>query len=263
MHAVVFLKRILDPEVPAERFRIDAAAKEARVEGAPYVMGPYDENALETALKLKDQDASVRVTVVSYGPPEAEELLRKALSVGADDAVLVTGEAGETHDAFHVAAVLAGVVRRMGDADLLLCGLQSGDWDSGQTAFALAEHLDAASVALAAEVEAVDAASFVVRRVLEDGTEWVRVPRPAVLSVTNDGTNALRMAKVKDILAAKRKTVEHLTTGDLGVEAPAMVEIVELAAPEVRKASVTWIEGETGAERGRALAEALVAAHIV
>lgn len=263
MHVCVFLKRILDPELPASRFRIDPQAKDARVEGAPYVMGPYDENALETALKMKDRDPSVRVTVVSYGPVGAEEILRKALAAGADDAVWVNADGtGRVHDAFHVAHVLSAVVKRMGDVGVSLCGLQSGDWDSGQTAFALAEHLDAASVSLVAELESTEDGAR-VRRVLEGGMERVKVPLPCVVSVTNDGTNALRMAKVKDILAAKRKTVEHLTLSDLGVETTTGAEVLDLTAPEVRKAACTWIEGETGQDRGRALADALVAMHIL
>lgn len=262
IHVCVFLKRILDPELPATRFRIDADAKDARVEGAPYVMGPYDENALETALQMKDRDPSVRVTAVSYGPPEAEELLRKALSAGADDAVLVAAEGG-IHDAFHVASVLASVCRRLGDVGVALLGLQSGDWDSGQTAFALAEHLDAASVSLAAEVTQDGTDHVRVRRVLEAGTERVRTTLPCVVSVTNDGTNALRMAKVKDILAAKRKTVERLGLADLSDVAAPATEVLEVTAPEVQKSVCTWIEGDTGQDRGRALAQALSAAHLL
>lgn len=263
MHAAVFLKRILDPEIPASRFRIDPALHDASVPGAPYAMGPYDENALETALAMKDRDPAVRVTAISYGPAEAEEILRKALSTGADDAVLVLDEGG-THDAFHVAAVLAAATRRAGAPDVLLFGLQSGDWDSGQTAFAVAEHLGAASVSYGSAVEPLPDGGFGVRRVLEQGSEQVRVGRgPVVLAVTNDGSNALRMAKVKDILAAKRKPVDKVSLADLGVEAPALVEVRDVAAPEARKSAVTWIEGDSGADKGRALAARLVADHLL
>lgn len=262
MHVCVFLKRILDPELPASRFRIDPQVKEARADGAPYVMGPYDENALETALQMKDRDPSVRVTAVSYGSAEAEEVLRKALAAGADDAVLALGDVG-VHDAFQVAEVLAAVVKRFGDVEIGLCGLQSGDWDSGQTAFALAEHLGAVSVSLAADVEALGDGQARVRRVLEDGSELLHVSLPCILSVTNDGSNALRMAKVKDILAAKRKTVERLALTDLGVEPTVRTEVSELTAPEVHPRACTWVEGETGQDRGRALAEALFASHVL
>ncbi|MCL6594801.1 MAG: electron transfer flavoprotein subunit beta/FixA family protein [Firmicutes bacterium] len=263
MHIAVFVQRILDPELTASRFRIDPEAGDARVPDAPYVMGPYDENALETALKVKDQDASVRVTAVSYGPPEAEEILRKALSTGADDAVLVLDEGGR-HDAFQVASVLAAAARRLGPPDLLLFGLQSGDWDSGQTAFAAAELLDAAAVSYASAVEPLAEGGVRVHRVLEDASEEVFLPRPpVVLSVTNDGRNALRMAKVKDILMAKRKPVERLTVADLGGAAAPRVHVAAVAAPEVRRAECTFIEGEDGAAKGRALAERLLAEHLV
>lgn len=260
MHVAVFLKRILDPEIPPSRFRIDPDAKDARVPEAPYVMGPYDENALETALLMKDRDPQTRVTVISYGPAQAEEILRKALSTGADDAVLVV-DPGGVHDAFHVAEVLAAAARRAGGPDVLLFGLQSGDWDSGQTAFAVAEHLGAPSVSLGTAVAPVEG-GIRVHRVLEQGTEDVRVPTPAVVCVTNDGHNALRMAKVKDILAAKRKPVDTVPLADLGAGGDGLVAVVDLAAPEAVKTVCTFVDGADDAAKGRELAERLLAAHL-
>lgn len=263
MHIAVFLKRILDPEIPPSRFRVDSAKKDASVPEASHVMGPYDENALETALLVKDQDPATRVTVISYGPAEAEEILRKALSTGADDALLVLDEGG-VHDAFHVGAVLAGAARRAGSPEVLLLGLQSGDWDSGQTAFALAEQLGAPSVSFGSAVAAEPDGAVRVRRVLETGVEEIRLDRPpVVVSVTNDGHNALRMAKVKDILAAKRKPVDRVAMADLGVEAPAFVEVLDVAAPQATKTVCTFIDGESGAAKGQALAARLLAEHLV
>jgi electron transfer flavoprotein beta subunit len=262
VHIAVFLKRILDPEIPPSRFRVDPSKKDASVPEAPYVMGPYDENALETALQVKDKDASTRVTVISYGPPEAEEILRKALSTGADDALLVEDEGG-VHDAFHVATVLAAAARRAGSPELLLFGLQSGDWDSGQTAFAAAEDLGAPSVSYGSAVEVADGGALSVRRVLETGVEVVRLEAPPiVLSVTNDGHNALRMAKVKDILAAKRKPIDRVRLADLGVEPEGFVEVLDVAAPEAKKMVCTFIEGDNGAAKGEALAQRLLAEHL-
>lgn len=262
MHIAVFLKRILDPEIPPARFRVDSAQKDASVPEAPYVMGPYDENALETALQVKDRDPSTRVTVISYGPPQAEEILRKALSAGADDALLVA-DGGGVHDAFHVARVLAGAARRAGSPEVLLFGLQSGDWDSGQTAFAVAEHLGAPAVSYGSAVEAEADGAVRVRRVLDTGVEEIRLERPpVVLAVTNDGRNALRMAKVKDILAAKRKPVDRASVQDLGVEAGDLVEVLEVSAPEAKRTVCAFIEGDGGEAKGRGLAERLLAEHL-
>lgn len=262
MHIAVFLKRILDPEIPPARFRVDPEKKDASVPEAPYVMGPYDENALETALLVKDADPSTRVTVISYGPPEAEEILRKALSTGADDAVLVEDEGG-VHDAFHVGSVLAGAARRAGSPEVLLFGLQSGDWDSGQTAFAVAEELGAPSVSYAGAVAAEGDGALRVRRVVESGVEEIRLERPpVVLAVTNDGHNALRMAKVKDILAARRKPVDRVRVADLGVEAENLVAVLDVAAPEAKKTVCTLIDGDSGAAKGEALAQRLLAEHL-
>jgi electron transfer flavoprotein beta subunit len=255
LHAVVCLKRILDPEISAARFRIDPETQDAQVADAPHVMGPYDENALEVALQLKDASPETRVTVLSVGPPEAEEILRKALSSGADDAVRVEAGSGPV-DPLRVAAILAAAVRRMGDVALVLLGLQSGAWDSGETPFALAEHLGAASVGMAGGVTATES-GFTVRRVLEAAEEEVSVPAPAVLSVTNDGRNALRMAKVRDILAAKRKPVETVALADLAVAVEERRQVVEVRTAQQDRRPCEFIEAPTDAEKGRLLARRL------
>jgi electron transfer flavoprotein beta subunit len=263
VHIAVFLKRILDPELPPSRFRIDSATKDQGVVEAAYVMGPYYENALETALQVKDRESSTRVTVISYGPPAAEEILRRALSAGADDALLVE-DAGGVHDAFHVGEVLAAAVARAGAPTILLFGLQSGDWDSGQTAFAVAERLGAPSVSYGSAIEADGDDAVRVRRVLETGVATVRIGRlPVVVTVTNDGHNALRMAKVKDILAAKRKPVERVGVGELGIGGAALVDVLDVVAPESKGTVCTFIEGDGGEAKGRALAERLLAERLV
>jgi electron transfer flavoprotein beta subunit len=261
VRALVFLKRILDPELPAHRLHLDPQAGKVEAQDAPHVMGPYDENALETALQLKDRDPSWQLTAVSYGPPAAEDILRKALSTGADDAILVE-DTSPPSDPFLVAQVLAQVVNRLGEAHLLLLGLQSGDWDSGQTAFALAAQLDHPAVSFATRVEEVTDGNAVVRRVWEGGVERVRVPLPAVLCVTNDGTNALRMAKVKDILAAKRKTIWRLPASELAM-GDGRLGVVSMRRPAAVARSCTFLEGATDADKGRALAERLLAEHLV
>lgn len=256
VHAVVCLKRVLDPEISAHRFRINDANKDAEVPDAPHGMGPYDENALEVALVVKDRMPGVRVTALTYGPTSSEEILRKALSTGADDAVRVDGPQ-TSRDPLFVAEVLAAAIRRMGDVGLVLVGLESGDWDSGQTGFALAEHLSAMSVSLVGSVTAQSDDRFSVRRVLESAEEDVKAQAPVVVSVTSDGKNTLRMAKVKDILAAKRKPITTVAVSDLSIS-PAervLVEGVRLAETAVKQCE--FVTGASGAEQGRALAQRL------
>lgn len=263
MRIAVFIKRVLDPEIPAALFRLDAEAKDARVPDAPYVMGPYDENALEVALAVKDRDPETYVEVISYGPREAEEILRKALSVGADEAVLVLDEGG-AQDVFSVGAVLAAAARNRGLPDLLLFGLQSGDWDSGQTAFVVAELLGAASVSYAAAVELEPKGGVRVRRILEDASEEILVPRgPVAMSVTSSGENALRMAKVRDILMAARKKITYLSAADLALQPRERIRVAAVAALEGRQVSCTFMAGDDAAAKGRALVQRLLAERMI
>ena len=259
MHIAVFVKRVLDPELPATEFRVDSQAKDAYAPEAPYVMGPFDENALEVALMVKDKLPGTRVSAISYGPPpEAEAILRKALSTGVDDALLVIEEAG-LHDVFHVARVLAAAARRAGSPDLLLFGLQSGDWDSGQTPFAVAEILGAASVSHVSLVEPEQDGSLRLHRVLEQSTEIVRLTAALVVaSVTNDGRNALRKAKVKDVLMARGRPVEQLSALELGVSPVEMVAVSSVEAVARSSSSCAFMAGEDDGAKGRALVERLL-----
>src|SRR5918997_3339992 len=119
MNILVCLKQILDPEVPARDFRVDAARREAERASAKLVTNIFCENALEKALQLRERAGGARITVLSYGRPTAEDSLRKALAMKADAAALVVNESeGTTPDPLAVARVLAAAVRKLGAFDL-------------------------------------------------------------------------------------------------------------------------------------------------
>ena len=125
MRIVVCLKQIIDPELPASQFRIDAESKRQQPNGHPLVVSPYDENALELALKLKEQTGG-HVAVLSVGQSSAVSALRKGLAMGADEAALISDPALEGSDAFGIATALAQGIQKLGHADLVLCGCESG-----------------------------------------------------------------------------------------------------------------------------------------
>lgn len=218
MHVVVCLKHILDPELPPGSFEIDPELKCARIGRHALVMSPFDANALEMALQLKDRSPDVRVTALTYGDAKAEESLRKALGVLADEAVHVMREEGSVEDSIGTAKILAAAVKSIGPADLVLCGRQAGDSDAGVVGSLIAEELGIPCICFAFKVEAEGGCVRVTRQA-EGAVEVLKATLPAVVTATNDESNVLRIAKVRDVMKSHRMPVRVLTLEELGVEA--------------------------------------------
>src|SRR5262245_10248555 len=132
MNIVACVKQILDPEIPARDFRIAAAKREAERGSANMVMNIFCENALETALQFRDAHGG-KITALSCGPSSAEDVLRKALALKADEAVLVVSESDSNPDPLFVARSLAAAIRKIGNAQVIVVGREAGDWGTGQT----------------------------------------------------------------------------------------------------------------------------------
>lgn len=256
MHVLVCLKQVLDPEIPPRAFRVRREELRPDVPGAALVTSIFDANALEVALGLREVLGG-SVTALSLGPPSAEEVLRKALAVTADQAVLLADPAFALLDPAGVATALAAAARRL-QPDLILTGRQAGDVEHGQTGAMLAEALGWPCVSLVASITA-DGDGLRLRREVEDGSEWVAAGLPLVATVTNAESNQLRLAKVRDVMAAHRKPLSIWSAADLGLTAAALAartELVDLFVPE-RRSECEWIDGEDGAARGRRLAQRL------
>ena len=246
MNILVCMKQILDPEIPARDFRIDAARKEAERGSANLVTNIFCENALETALQFGG-----KITVLSFGAPGAEDTLRKALAMKADAAVLVlddgstltpalsrdAGEGGRRpgegpRDPLTVAQVLAAAARKLGGFDLILTGRESGDWGVGQTGALLAEELGWPCVSFVDSIEQRDG-GLRLRRQTESGFEIVEAPTPVVLTITNDEHNVPRIPKVRDVMAAHRQPLTTWNASELGVDlSNRYYEVVELSVPK-------------------------------
>ena len=141
MQIVVCIKQVLDPEMPSSSFKIDR--EERRVippQGTPPVLSPFDENALEAALRIKDGHGA-KVIALSMGDKLARPVLRKTLAAGADELILLEDPAFEYTDSFTTAGVLAAAIRKIGDVEIIFTGRQAADWDSGITGCATAEEL--------------------------------------------------------------------------------------------------------------------------
>lgn len=260
MRAVVLLRGILDPELPADRFRVDPATNRPAAGIAPLVNGPFERSALEVAMQLRDAEAVEHVTVLAAGGPGTVEILRKALGVKADAGVLVDVTDLDSLDGGPTAEVLARAVERLAPVDLVIAGRQAGDWDNGQVGYLLAERLGWACVGLARRVW-VEGDALHALRDHPRGVEQVGFQAPAVVTVTSDDSNVLRLAKVPDLLAAARKPLTTWTPEDLEL-AGTLAEFSALEVLSVRsaekKSEIQVLTGDSPADVVAALAARLI-----
>ncbi len=263
MKILVCIKQILDPEVPARDFRVDSAKREAERGSANLVTNIFCENALETALQLRERTAGSKITVLSYGPASEEESLRKALAMKADAAALVVNDGNPNPDPLTVARVLAAAARKLGGFDLLMLGREAGDWGAGQTGALLAEELGLPCVSFADRLESLDG-KLRIRRQTDWGWELLEVEPPVVVTVTNDEHNVPRIPKVRDTMASYRQPLTKWTVDDLGIDAAearagnGYYEVAELFIPQ-KDTKCEFVDGETAEEKIEAFAKRLTA----
>jgi electron transfer flavoprotein beta subunit len=214
---LVCIKEIQNPEIAASVFRVDEARKEViPLDGLPLVTSPFDEQAIEAALRIRDRGQECRITVLSLGPASAKAAIKRALSMGADDAIHVLDTGLEQASSATVAQVLARVAERSGPFDLILAGRQAADWDAGIVGCGIAELLRIPVVTFARSVELVGS-RVVVERMVDDGTETVEAPLPCVVTISNE-LGEPRKATLKETMRAAKKPIEAATAESLGME---------------------------------------------
>lgn len=255
MHAIVLLKQILDWELPPGRFRIDPETKRPPDGLGPMLLGPFEQNALELALRLKEAGIVDKVTALLAGPAGAVDALRKAVALRCDEAVHVEADPGDS-DPSQTAELLLAAIRRLEPAELVLAGRQAGDWDHGQVGYLLAERLGWPAVGLVWRVEQDDQ-RLLVWRSGNAGVERFAVRPPAVLTVTSHPSLQLRLGSVMDRMAANKKPITRWTPGELGLSSEQLAgarrfELAKVWVPEVER-RCELIEGEDPAEVAAAL----------
>lgn len=262
MHVAVCIKQILDPEISPRAFKIDPETKRAEQGGASLVIGPFDLNALEVAVQLKEKHGA-KVTVLTFGREKAQEALRRALAMGADEAVHVVDDAPGREPSV-TAKVLAAALRTLGEVDLILCGRQSGEWDDGQVPGLLAEELKLPYVPFVPRLEPTGD-GFRLERESDRGMAVVQAPKGVVASVTNAQDNSPRLPKVRDIMMANRKPIRKTTPAELGV-ADALggerVEVLDLFIPQV-DSECELIEGDDGVQKAANLVQKLLERKVI
>ena len=262
MDIIVTVKQVPDPDIPPSHFRVDEAARKViPPQGVAPVMNGYDANALEAALRLKDEHGG-KVTVVTLGGDSARDTLKRAIAMGADAAIHINDPALLDADAFTTAQALAAAIKKIGAFDLVLSGRQASDTDAGQVHICIAELLGLPAVSPVQKVEEVADGSITVERIAEDGYQRVRMQLPGLLGMSSEA-NEPRYPPLKGIMAAGRAQIPVWTAADLGVGAPERKVEVRRLYVEVREARVELIEAETPAEAGVKLADKLREAKLV
>jgi electron transfer flavoprotein alpha/beta subunit len=208
LHIIVCVKQVPD----TTEVKIDPATGTMVREGLKGTINPFDENAVEAALQLREQHGG-KVTALSMGIPSATEQLRHVLAMGADEAVLLSDRALAGADTLATAYALSAAIRKLGDFDLVLCGKQAIDGDTAQVGPGIAERLGIPQITYAREIQ-VDGGAVRVKRMLEDGYEIVEADLPALVTVVKQ-INEPRYPAVKGLLAAKRKEIPIWSAADI------------------------------------------------
>jgi electron transfer flavoprotein beta subunit len=226
----------LVPDTTAEK-RIDPATKRLVRAGVETVLNPFDEYAIEAALQLKEKaGGDSTVTIATLAPESGKEIVRKALAMGADDALMISDAGAEGSDVWGSAYALAQAIKKAG-FDLVICGTQSTDSTTGELPGALAEFLGVPGVTYVRKLE-VDGTQLKAERETDTGYAKVSAALPLLVSVTKS-INEPRYPSLKGIMGAKKKTILVQSLADAGVDRPvgaagAHTEVTQLTTPPPR-----------------------------
>jgi len=237
LHFVVCLKQVPD----SSEVRIDPKTNTLMREGVPSIINPYDAHALEEAIRLKEKVGG-KVTIISMGPPQAKEALKKAMSFGADRAILLTDRAFAGSDSLATAYVLSRAIQKIMETepvDLVLAGKEAIDGDTAQTGPGIAARLNFTQLTYVIKVANIDKDSITVHRKLETGREIVQAKLPALLTVEKE-LNEIRYASLPNMMKAAAYEPEIWTSQSLEFD-PAQLglkgsptSVVRIFAPPAR-----------------------------
>lgn len=240
MNTIVLIKQVPDTET---RVKVKPGAKDIDREGVNHVLNPYDEFAVEEAIKIKESKGG-EVVILTVGAQQAEESVRTALAMGADRAIRLDGAEFQGADSYSTAKALAAAISKE-KYDLILCGKQAVDDDAAQVGLLVASMLGIPGVSLVVKAEVGDG-SVKVTREIEGGLQDLEVSTPCLLTAQK-GLNEPRYPSLPGIMKAKKKPLDVKSAGDVGADgvgaAGAKTEIAEMTMPPERKAGQVF-QGE-------------------
>jgi len=253
----VCLKQVPDTET---QIKIAQDGVSVVTDNIKWVMNPYDEYAVEEALQIKEKFGG-EVTVVGVGPKRVTESIRTALAMGADKGILVDDPSALGSDSLGIARILAAVIKDL-DYNIILCGKQGMDDDSGVVGANLAELLGIPQISVVVKLEvSEDGSTIQAHREVEGGTFVIEAPLPALVTAQK-GLNEPRYASLPGIMKAKKKPLDVKTIAELGLDAAQVgeqgsnIKVVRLTPPAERTAGKI-VDGETPEEKAANLAKLL------
>jgi electron transfer flavoprotein beta subunit len=246
MKIVVCIKQVPD----TTNVRINPETNTLIREGVESICNPFDEYALEEALRIKERlDGQTTTTIaVTMGPPQADAVLRQALAMGIDEAILLSDRAFAGSDTWATSYALSKMIEKIGDVDLVLCGKQAIDGDTAQVGPGIAVHLGYPQITFVKKIEEVSAKKIRAERMMEEGYQVVESRLPVLLTVVKE-INEPRLPSIRGKMRAKRAAITTWTAADLDVDhdniglkgSPTVVH--KIYAPE-RKKDGRLLEGE-------------------
>lgn len=255
MHIVVCIKQVPD----SAQIRVHPVTNTIMRQGVPAIVNPYDLYSLEEALRLKDLHGG-RVTVITMGPPQAEVALRKCISFGADDAVLITDRAFAGADTLATSYALAAAIKKLDEdmkVDMVFCGKQTIDGDTAQVGPGIAKRLDMQLLTYVSSVENLDLDNKVIKvqRRAEGGVQVLTTSVPCLITML-EGTNEMRFATMDNMFRAARYPLKQWDKDAAGITdvtkvglkgSPTLVSKVFAPKPKSKRAEM--IETESGEAR--------------
>ncbi|MBR4435096.1 MAG: electron transfer flavoprotein subunit beta/FixA family protein [Clostridia bacterium] len=212
MKLIVCIKQVPD----TAEVKLDPKTGRLIRDGVPSIINPDDKNALEAALRIKDENEGSTVTVVSMGPQQADIAMREALAMGADEAILISGREFGGSDTWATSYIIATALKKIGDYDMILCGRQAIDGDTAQVGPQIAEQLGIAQITYARDIK-LNGRTVTVERMLEDGFQVVEAELPVLITAIKE-LNTPRYMTPRGIYKAYEKQVKIWGFADVPVD---------------------------------------------
>jgi len=242
MHIAVCIKQVPD----TKNVRIDPNTHTLVRQGVECIINPFDLFAVEAALRIKDENKA-RITVITMGPPQAEEALRDTLSRGVDDAVLLSDRAFAGSDTWATSTTLAAAIKKLGDIDLICCGKQAVDGDTAQVGPEMATLLNIPYATFVKKIEMMDGGHLKVTRQADEGVEVWKLPMPALVTVIKEAGEP-RLPSLRHKMRAQKAQIPVWGIADLGLDADRVglcgsyTQVVRVFSPP-RRSDRVMIEG--------------------
>jgi len=243
LNIIICVKQVPD----TSEIKINPETNTLMRDGVPSIINPFDLNAIEAGIQIRDEVGG-KVTVLTMGPPQAVESLREAISMGADDAVLLSDRAFAGSDTWATSYTLAKAIEKLG-ADIVICGKQAIDGDTAQVGPETAEFLNIPHVSYIRKIEEIKDGYIRVQRMMDDGYDVVESSLPVLLTVVRE-LNVPRLPSLRGKMAAKKAVITTMGMADIGADENNLglkgspTQVRNIFAPDI-KAEKKLIEGST------------------